>query len=197
MTGAEEWRMAPRKTAGPDVIYQLKVTLKGIRPPIWRCLQVRGDARLSTLHHILQIAMGWEDCHFHQFEIGRQYFGVPGTDDWVEVRDERKFTLRQVAASEKVRFTYEYDYGDSWEHEILVEKVLPPQPEVRYPLCVAGKRACPPEDVGGVWGYAEFLEAIQNPEHEEHDSMLEWIGGEFDPEAFDLDAVNARLRSIR
>jgi hypothetical protein len=92
---------------------------------------------------------------------------------------------------------YEYDFGDSWEHELLVEKILPPEPGVRYPLCLKGKGACPPEDVGGVWGYDSFLEAIADPKHPEHDDMLEWVGGEFDPEAFDLDEVNEALRYVR
>jgi hypothetical protein len=127
---------------------------------------VRSDTQLSTLHRILQIAMGWQDCHLHQFAIGGQHFGIPDSDDWTEVRDERKVTLGQVAPSAKARVTYEYDFGDSWEHEILVEQVLPPQSGVRYPICVAGRRACPPEDLGGVWGYAEYLEAIRDAEHE-------------------------------
>ncbi|HEX2171161.1 MAG TPA: plasmid pRiA4b ORF-3 family protein [Dehalococcoidia bacterium] len=177
-------------------IYQLKVTLKGFRPPIWRRLQVRGDTRLSNLHTIIQCAMGWQDYHLHEFKVGKQHYWVPDPDDWHEVLDERKALLGQVAPAEKVRFAYEYDFGDSWEHEILVEKILPPETGAQYPRCVTGKRACPPEDVGGVWGYAEFLEAIGDPDHEEHERLLEWAGGSFDSDAFDLDEVNTRLREL-
>jgi hypothetical protein len=97
---------------------------------------------------------------------------------------------------EKFKFVYEYDFGDSWEHVLLVEKVLPPEPGQRYPVCIKGRRACPPEDVGGIWGYAYFLEAIQNPDHPEREDYLEWIGGEFDPQAFDLEEVNAALGKL-
>lgn len=185
--------MAPRKQAAPEAIYQIKVTLKRTRPPIWRRLQVRSDTRLSTLHEIIQRAMGWYDCHLHQFIVGGEYFGVPDPDDWAEVHDERRVRLNQLVTQEKRRFTYDYDFGDSWAHEILVEKILPPDPAVHYPICLAGKRACPPEDVGGTWGYAEFLEIISDPEHGEYDTWIEWIGGGFDPERFSADAVTARL----
>ena len=104
--------------------------------------------------------------------------------------------LSDIVAGVKDRFVYEYDFGDSWEHQIVVEKVLAPEAGVRYPVCLAGKRACPPEDVGGIWGYAEFLEAMRDPEHTEHETMLTWIGCEFDPQAFDLEVINQRLRHI-
>jgi len=104
--------------------------------------------------------------------------------------------LNQIADA-GAKFVYEYDFGDSWEHILLVEKVLPMEPDQQYPVCIKGKRACPPEDVGGVWGYYGFLEAIQDPDHPEHEDYLEWIGEDFDPEAFDLDAVNAALRALQ
>ena len=189
--------VAATKRAQSAPIYQIKVTLKGISPPIWRRLQLRADTRLSDLHHILQIAMGWTDSHLHQFKVGETYYGEPSPDDWMEMRDERKARLSQVAPGEKARLLYDYDFGDSWEHAIVVEKVLAPEPGVHYPVCVKGKRACPPEDVGGIWGYASFLEAIGDPAHPEHEDMREWIGGAFDPEAFDLDEVNATLRELR
>lgn len=114
-----------------------------------------------------------------------------------DVRSERTVKLSQLVPGEKFKFLYTYDMGDSWEHEILVEKVLPAEPQTRYPICLTGKRACPPEDCGGVWGYTEFLEAIQEPDHPEHESMLEWVGGAFDPDAFTLDEVNQQLKQIR
>lgn len=179
-------------------IYQMKVTLKHSKPPIWRRIQVAGDTRLDKLHLILQEAMGWENYHLHQFIVGETYYGKPHPDydDFFEMKDEKKVRLNQIAPREKFKFIYEYDFGDSWEHELLVEKILPPEPDVHYPRCIKGKRACPPEDVGGVWGYDSFLEAIQNPDDSEHEDMLEWIGGEFDPEAFDLDEINEALRRI-
>jgi hypothetical protein len=179
-------------------IYQLKVTLKGSKPPIWRRLLVPDDVTLARLHHIIQAAMGWWDYHLHQFIVGGNYFGVPDPEyfDWIDMQDERKFKLNQIAPGEKHKFIYEYDFGDSWEHVILVEKVLPPEPGATYPSCIKGRRARPPEDVGGIWGYADFLEAIRDPSHPEHESYVEWIGGEFDPEAFDLDEVNAALRDL-
>lgn len=180
-------------------IYQIKVTLNGSKPPIWRRILVPGDVTLAQLHRILQVVMGWYDCHLHQFIVGQVYYGVPDPDydGFLEMRDESRVTLSQIAPREKLRFRYEYDFGDSWEHLLVVEKIRPPAPDQRYPVCLAGQRACPPEDVGGIWGYYEFLAALQDPQHPEHDSYREWIGGEFDPEAFDLDAVNAALGALR
>jgi len=180
-------------------IYQIKVTLKGCKPPIWRRLLVPSDVTLADLHQIIQAAMGWWDYHLHQFNIGGIFYGEPHPDygGWIKMRDEQEFRLNQVVPGAKSRFTYEYDFGDSWVHMILVEKVLPPEPGQAYPVCIEGRRARPPEDVGGVWGYADFLEAIQDPEHPEHEAYLEWVGGEFDPEAFDLDEVNAALRALQ
>lgn len=191
----------PAAKQGPNAdIYQIKVTLRHSKPPIWRRIQVPGDINLAKLHRILQVVMGWEDYHLHQFIVGGTYFGQPHPDyeDFgLEMRDEKRVKLQQIVPGEKLKFVYEYDFGDNWQHDLRVEKVLPPEPGVRYPRCLKGKRACPPEDVGGVWGYDSFLEAIQDPDHPEHDIMLEWIGGEFDPEVFDLDEINAALRRVR
>lgn len=180
-------------------IYQIKVTLKHSKPPIWRRIQVPGNTRLGQLHLILQAAMGWWNAHLHQFIVGGDtYYGEPHPefDTWgPEMLDETKYRLHQVVTGEKFKFIYEYDFGDSWEHVLLVEKIIPPERGVHYPRCIKGKWACPPEDVGGVWGYGYFLEAIKNPEHEEHEMYLEWIG-EFDPEEFDLAEVNQALRNM-
>jgi hypothetical protein len=174
-------------------IYQIKVTLRDSKPPIWRRILVPGDIPLAQLHDILQAVMGWYDAHLHQFIVEGTYYGVPDPDDYVEVKDERRIRLSQIVSGIPYKFVYEYDFGDSWEHELLVEKILPPEQGMRYPVCIKGRGACPPEDVGGVWGYALFLEAIRDPEHPEHEDYMEWIGGEFDPEAFDLDEINAAL----
>jgi hypothetical protein len=180
------------KTREPGQVYQLKITLKDIRPPIWRRVQVQ-DCSLGKLHEIVQTCMGWGDCHLHAFEIGGEQYGPPDPDGMMEYADERKLKLSRVVNAGLTKFTYTYDFGDNWEHTIQVEKTLPAEPGVRYPRCVAGKRACPPEDCGGPWGYGDFLEAIENPKHPEHEDRLEWVGSEFDPEAFDIDAVNERL----
>jgi hypothetical protein len=183
---------------GPDAspVYQLKVTLQHSKPPIWRRLQVRASMTLPRLHDTIQVAMGWTDSHLHQFSIGGVEYGQPDPDYGDDMRSEQRIKLGQVITTEKERFVYEYDFGDSWTHLILLEKILPPDPAVHYPRCLAGKRACPPEDVGGVWGYAEFLEAIGKSDHPEHDAMLEWSGGAFDPEAFSLDEVNEALAGL-
>lgn len=177
-------------------VYQLKITLKGMRPPIWRRVQVKSSTTLSQLHLAIQAAMGWWNCHLHQFSIEGIDYGEPSSEyDW-DLQDETRVKLSQVVKREKFKFFYTYDFGDSWEHEILVEKVLPRDPKVTYSRCLTGKRACPPEDCGGTWGYAEFLEAIQDAAHPEHDELLEWIGGSFDAEVCPLDEINQRLADL-
>ena len=187
------------KAKTPRQIYQIKVTLRGSRPPIWRRLLVASDTTLAALHDIIQMAMGWENSHLHAFEIGEDSYSAPLEDrfDDLDFKDERRMKLSQVVVSEGFKFAYEYDFGDSWDHIILVEKVLPFDPTQALPVCIKGKRACPPEDVGGVWGYDTFLEAIQNPDHPEHEMYREWGGEDFDPEVFDLAAINAALRDWR
>ena len=180
----------------PD-IYQVKVTLEGIRPPIWRRILVTSDTALNKLHRILQVVMGWDDYHLHQFIINGTYYGIHDPDLMFDLKDEEKMKLDMVVLQEQKKFIYEYDFGDSWYHNILIEKILPPDTKKHYPVCIKGKRACPPEDCGGVGGYYYFLEAIQDPEHPEHEEMLEWRGDSFDPEAFDIDGVNRILKKIR
>lgn len=179
-------------------IYQIKVTLDNTHPPVWRRIQAPGNTTLLKLHDILQIVMGWDDYHLHMFTIEGTIYGNPADDGYGDLGtvDEARVRLNQVISREGQRFSYEYDFGDSWNHTLLVEKILPSQEGARYPICLKGKRACPPEDVGGVWGYENFLEAIRNPDHDEHEEYLNWIGGEFDPEAFDLEEVNAQLRKM-
>jgi hypothetical protein len=183
--------MAKTKDAGP--VYQLKITLRDIKPPVWRRVQVK-DCTLAKLHDIIQTCLGWDGYHLHAFEVGGQQYGEPDPDGMMEMENERKVKLSQIVAGGFKKFTYIYDFGDNWDHTIQVEKVLDAEPGVRYPRCVAGKRASPPEDCGGPWGYGDFLEAISNPKHPEHEDRLEWAGDEFDPEAFDIEEVNAELR---
>ncbi len=176
---------------GNAPIYQLKVVLLDSGPPVWRRLHVSGDARLDWLHAVLQVAMGWTNSHLHQFEIKGQRYGDPelledGFDDF-ECEDSTTTMLSEILpkTGKRFAFKYEYDFGDGWEHEVLFEGNPAVDPKTKYPLCVEGERACPPEDCGGVWGYGGFLEAIRNPKHEEHESILGWVGGRFDPEKFD------------
>lgn len=178
-------------------VFQIKVTLRGIRPPIWRRLRVPSTLTLGQLHQALQIAMGWTNSHMHQFCVGRQYFGVPDPDDlWnAPTISERKIRLDQIAQA-TARFTYEYDFGDGWTHDILIERAEPAVDAASDRICTDGRRACPPEDCGGPHGYADFVEAVSNPKHPEHDERLEWIGDEWQPEAFDIDLVNKELRPL-
>ncbi len=186
----------PRTRPDARPVYHLKVTLQHTKPPIWRRIQVRANTTLPRLHDTLQVAMGWTDAHLHQFIIDGVEYGLPDPDFADDMRSEQRIKLERVVTTEKDRFVYEYDFGDSWTHILLVEKILPPDPEVHYPRCLAGKRACPPEDVGGVWGYAAFLEAVGTRDHPEHDDMLAWCGGAFDPDAFSRDDVNQALKGL-
>lgn len=180
-------------------IYQLKVTLDDINPPIWRRIQVPGNVSLLQFHFMLQIAMGWTNSHLHEFQIGDERFGTPFEDDWygAELKEEEKYQLDQVIPARGDSFSYLYDFGDSWEHIIEVEEILDPSTAQSYPRCLGGARACPPEDVGGPWGYGEFLEAINNPDHPEHEDYLYWIGGAFEPEAFDPEQRDMELANYR
>lgn len=165
-------------------VFQLKTTIAGTRPPVWRRVLVPESASLLDLHGILQGAFGWYDCHLHEFEIDGVRYGTNDGDGWgPPPKNERRARLGSVAGQGTV-IRYVYDFGDDWVHKVVVEKVLPAIPEQTYPACIGGQMACPPEDCGGVWGYEEFLAAISDPAHPEHEEMLEWVGGEFDPDAF-------------
>ena len=176
-----------------NTVYSLKITLDNIAPPIWRRVQVE-DGTLADLHVVIQIAMGWCNSHLHMFAIGGEQYTDPemgGDPDDISTHSE---TLAHLVDQGHRMFRYIYDFGDDWGHTIEVEDVSPPEPKVKYPRCIKGKRANPPEDCGGPWGYSDFLEAIQNRKHEEHEEMLEWVGGKFDPEKFSAAAVNKDMR---
>ena len=178
-------------------VYQLKVTLGDFDQLIWRRLLVSGDTTLGDLHWILQLAMGWTHSHLHFFEIGGAQYSDPSFDlDEApdEFRDEFRARLDHVVGGEGARLLYEYDFGDCWRHEIEVEKVLPAAEGEIYPKLADGERACPPEDCGGIVGYANFLEEIGDEDHSEHEQSLEWVGGCFDPERCDIEGVNWVLR---
>jgi hypothetical protein len=188
--------MAAKKPLAPSNVYTLKITLAGIRPPIWRRLVVGDNVTLLKLHKIIQAVMGWEDYHLHQFEIGGDTYGEPQVEGFRTIKDERRFALGQVVTGIKTKFKYVYDFGDDWQHEVVVEEIAPYQEGQLAPACLKGKRAAPPEDIGGPWGYYALLEAKDNPRHPEYDNFRELIGA-YDPEAFNLDAVNDALGKLR
>ncbi len=175
----------------PQEAIRLKVTLKGLKPPIWRRLLVEDTMTLGELNFAVQGAMGWENSHLHLFLVGRRQVGDPGQLD--EVEDEARVTVGEVARL-GTSFTYVYDMGDDWEHAIEIEGLGPLEPGRAYPACVGGRRACPPEDSGGPWGFADMLEAVADPADERHAELKAWLGA-FDPEAFSVEAAEARLRA--
>ncbi len=179
---------------------QLKITLCYSKPPIWRRVVVRADMKLHHLHRVIQVAMGWTESHMHQFRLGRVYYGMTELEPGGlggDTLNEKKFTVADLAPAPKKKFIYEYDFGDSWEHEVLVEKVLPPDPAFKHPVCLAGANAGPPEDCGGIGGYYDLLEALADPKHEQHEEMKEWIGDEWDASRFNLAAINAGLKRLK
>lgn len=210
-----------------EQIYQLRITLRDSKPPIWRQVAVPSGLTLGQLHEVIQIAMGWDECHLHQFvlrdkalkpsrdEVRRVTESDVWTDEFInhmpgervfvsgatpfgeptemEGEDEDAVTLAQVCPKVKSKLAYMYDFGDGWDHIIEVQKIEDPKPNATYPLCLAGKLACPPEDCGGIYGYYNLLNAIADPDHEDHEDLAEWLDEDFDPDAFDIDEVNAIL----
>jgi hypothetical protein len=186
----------------PGKTYQLKIELQGVLPPIWRRLLVPGHISLGRLHAVIQVAMGWDNDHLHQFIVDKQFysdpeFGMNDLGDASRVRNESKTLLMNVAPRAGKVLVYEYDFGDSWTHRIKVEKILKQETASENTVkCIDGARACPPEDCGGVWGYEDMLQIFKDPKHAEHESTLEWLGEDFDPEAFDLERINKALHRI-
>jgi hypothetical protein len=184
-------------------LYHLEIALEGIVPPIWRRLQVPGSANLGWLHAVIQVAMGWTNSHLHQFKLDGKYYSDPRHhfaeyEGDPEILDERKFTLQQLAPRVKNTLGYEYDFGDSWEHELTVAKILPPDDDAdTTALCLDGARACPPEDCGSTGGYTNLLKILKNRKHPEHKTMKGWLGRPFDAEAFDLAHTNLWLRKLK
>jgi hypothetical protein len=173
----------------------LHVALDKIEPEIWRRLIVPADITLDLLHDVLQVAMGWEDCHLHVFEIGGRRF-TEDPQEPEEGENEGGVVLGALVTRSRTKFTYRYDYGDDWCHTIRVQEIQPiPEWDTGEIICSGGERRCPPEDVGGPLGYAEYLAALADPQHEEHESMLEWRGP-FDPEEFDANVVNVELAKL-
>lgn len=198
--------IAQLKSSGrkrPVLHYHLRVVLTGTEPLVWRLLQVPGKAKLDWLHAVLQVAMGWTNSHLHQFNVkGKLYsnksHGMMEYEGGPEVFEESQFTIADVAPREGDSFTYEYDFGDSWEHELMVEKRAPMDTgKVGKAVCLDGARACPPEDCGGVWGYEHLLQVLLDRKHPDHKDMKAWLGRSFDPECFDVAAANRWLRELK
>lgn len=189
-------KVAPLPTRRLASIYQMKVTLRAISPTIWQRFQVHGHVRLSELHRTLQAVMGWTESHRYKFEIAGTDYGPPDAELLWGNRNDRKARLDKVASAPGTAITYHYDFSGGWEHEIVVEAILAPEPGVSHPVCIVGEHACPPEDCGGRPGYGLLLGALRKLDHPEHDSMVERFGEDFDPDAFDLDAVNRRLMRL-
>lgn len=182
-----------------DVV-RLKITLVDTEPAIWRRVEVPSTITLKDLHAIIQAAMGWENSHLYQFHVGRQTINGPGFDD-VGFSGQRNITADGVGLDELIdgkvkRFTYLYDMGDSWEHELRIEKVLPADSDIKYPRFVDGTGSCPPEDVGGLPGFYAFLEALEDPDHPDHEDLTDWYGGTFDPSALDETKIRKRLARL-
>lgn len=189
----------PQPVAGTDV-YQLKITLRGVsKPPVWRRVMVPASMTLDLLHEVIVSVMGWEGEHLHVFSDGWRFYGSP--DQELGHADESGVTVADLLPGPGGKVTYTYDFGDDWEHHIVLEKILPAEPGAAYPVCVAGKGTCPPEDCGGAWGYAELKEILADPGHEQHEEMLEWLGlddaADFDPTEFSVDEMNEQLAALR
>jgi hypothetical protein len=190
-----------RRKDEPTRTFQLKVTLMGTDPVIWRRLIVPGDTRLARLDRIIQAAMGWTNSHLHMFTVAGVLYGEPSPEWEEEVRDERRVRLADVASGEGEAFVYEYDLGDSWRHQVLVEEVIVEAGEAQGPRCLEGQRACPPEDSGGIGGYYGMLRTLHDPDDDEYEDTKTWVesmtGGPFDPDAFDLAAANEAIDALR
>jgi hypothetical protein len=187
------------RTAPACTVHTIKVTLAGSQPPVWRRLEVPSAITLDTLHRVIQAVFGWQDYHVWVFETPSGRYGV--ADRELRIKSAAAKRLDQIAPRPEDRFGYTYDFGDEWEHDILVEAVTDPEPGTTYPRCLAGGRACPPEDCGGIWGYDDLLEILGDPAHEEHQDRLEWLGldsaDQFDPAAFDPAQADTALSRLK
>jgi len=192
-----------------DNVFLFKVTLKEVEPQVWRMIAVPDNYSFWDLHVAIQDAMGWSDCHLHHFEIRnprtgeKEYIGIPDEEGEMpmKVLTGWKMKIADYFLKRKTKADYVYDYGDNWVHIIEFETIVPRNEKIKYPICIAGERACPPEDCGSTGGYEDFLEAIMDPNHKEHEMLLRWAGGDFDPEYFDSKDVHfdnpaKRLRMV-
>lgn len=183
-------------------VYQLKITLRDVDPPIWRRVLVRSDASLASVHDVVQAVMGWDNYHLHEFVIRGKRYGMSLDDFPGEVAEDSEATLAEVAPSARMKMRYTYDFGDDWRHDIVVEKILPADPQTAYPVCLGGARHAPPEDCGGPWSYQELILLLDEPDcrdphSERYDERIQFLAEDYDPEAFDLAWADQRLAPLR
>ena len=180
-------------------VHRLKVTLRQVKPPVWRRIEVPSSIKLSDLAEVLEAAMGWLGGHLHAFEADGVLYETPDGESFGfrRPRDERKARLDEVLPAVKSKMRWDYDFGDGWEHDVVVEAIETARAGVTYPVCLAGKRACPPDDCGGPWGYSNLLAALSDPTHDEHEELTEWVGEDFDPAHFDVDWATEDMHSAR
>lgn len=183
-----------------DSILQLKISLRGTKPPIWRRVLVEKTITFEVLHEIIQVVMGWTNSHLHEFTVQGIRIGQPleefGAEFGEALIDESTVTLGSVPTNSNKTVDYTYDFGDSWEHSVVVEKRLPADAAVTYPVCTGGKLNCPPEDCGGISGFYDMLRILNDKRHPEREEMLEWLGGTYDAQAFDQPEVNQQLMTL-
>lgn len=181
-------------------IYQIQIALKDSKPKIWRRILIPSDLLLWDFHKVIQTTMGWTNSHLHQFIKDGIFYQVkyPHDDMWEEMDNvdykKKKIRISDLLIAEKDKIIYEYDFGDGWNHDIILEKILPFDNKIKHPICLTGKMNCPPEDSGGIYGYYDMLKVLKQPDHEEYENYLEWLGEEFDPEYFDIESVNSLLK---
>lgn len=180
-----------------ETIHTLKVTLRKAKPPVWRRIEVNSTLTMGELAAVLEAAMGWWGTHLHRFEVGGTRYGMPDRDWPAGDLDENRSRLADVLPEVGVTMGWDYDFGDGWSHEVLVEAIDASRRGAEYPVCLDGSQACPPEDCGGPWGYARLLEALADPDHPEHDDLTEWVPPGFDPADFDIEGTTRSMRSPR
>ena len=177
--------------------YQIQISLRGSKPRIWRRILVKSDLLLSDFHNIIQTSMGWTNSHLHQFIKDRIFYSCRmSDDDFYEDMDNVDYSKMRIADllnKEKDKINYEYDFGDGWEHDIVLEKIYSNGDHKNTPVCLTGKNNCPPEDCGGIWGYYNMLEILKQPEHEEYEEYIEWLGEDFGPKYFNKEKINEKL----
>jgi hypothetical protein len=195
-TKAAKGKAQAKKMGAGVRVYQLKILLVDSEPEIFRRVLVAGDTTLDLLHLIIQTAMGWTNSHLHEFFIKGVSYADPDPE-MEDSEDESAFSLQEVAPRTRNVIRYAYDFGDDWEHKITVEKIVEDDERYAgYPVCIEGQYANPPEDSGGIYGYYENLEVLKDPMHEEYEDILEWMGGDFDPDEFNIEEVNKTLKKM-
>jgi|GEM_PF-561988 len=189
-----------QKNDAPKSIMQFKVVLGGIEPDIWRRILVNGEINLRTFAVSIILGMGWKNSHLHEFIIEGKHYGIMDDDaidmlDELPMEDEIKYKIKDFSKEQLKSFVFSYDFGDGWEHDVIFEGFFELEDGVSYPLCIAGARNCPPEDCGGIGGYYDLIEKLKNPDDEEYEGLVEWLGGKYDPDFFDADVINATLKN--